>query len=158
LRHRPTFATVEVRSPGVVDEVGEPGPDDIVRSIDIFVLVSGCFSILAAVPLIFLALRSLRDARKLRLIQYELAHLMRETKEMGEEVRGLQHEIRSEQHAAKSEIGETRRTVEQVTEAVGQVSEAVGQVGEAVEQATEEVARQRRPLIKRILAFGARAG
>jgi methyl-accepting chemotaxis protein len=118
-----------------------------VRSIDIFVLVSGCFSILATVPLIFLALRSLRDARKLRLIQYELAHLMRETKEVGEEVRGLQHEIRSEQHAAKSEIGETRRTVEQVSEAVGQVSEAV-------EQATEEVARQGRPLIRRILALG----
>jgi hypothetical protein len=138
-----------VRSPGVVHEVGEPGNVDIVRSIDIFVLVSGCFSILATVPLIFLALRSLRDARKLRLIQYELAHLLRETMEVGEEVRGLQHEIRSEQHAAKSEIGETRRTVEQVSEAVGQVSEAV-------EQTTEEV-RQRRPLIRRILALGTKA-
>jgi sensor histidine kinase YesM len=120
----------------------------IVQSIDIFVLVSGCFSILATGPLIYLAVRSLRDARKLRVIQYELAHLMRETKETGEEVRELQREIRSEQHAAKSEIDETRRTVEQVTEAVGQVSEAVGQV-------TEEVVR-RRPLVRRILAFGAR--
>jgi methyl-accepting chemotaxis protein len=129
-----------------------------VKSIDIFVLVSGCFSILATVPLIYLALGSLRDARKLRVIQYELAHLMRETKEMGEEVRELQHEIRSEQHAAKSEINETRRTVEQVTEAVGQVSDAVGQVTEAVEQVTEETSSKRRPLIRRILAFGARAG
>jgi methyl-accepting chemotaxis protein len=128
------------------------------RSIDIFVLISGCFSILATVPLIYLAVRSLRDARKLRVIQYELAHLMRETKETGEEVRELQREIHHEQHVAKSELGETRRTVEQVTEAVGQVSEAVGQVTEAVEQATVETARKGRPLIRRILAFGTRAG
>jgi septal ring factor EnvC (AmiA/AmiB activator) len=130
----------------------------IVQSIDIFVLISGCFSILATVPLIYLAIRSLRDARKLRLIQYELAHLMRETKEVGEEVRELQHEIRSEQHEAKSEIDETRRTVEHVTGAVEQVTEAMGQVTEAVEQATDEVAKQRRPLIRRILAVGTRAG
>ena len=128
------------------------------QSIDIFVLISGCFSILATVPLIYLALRSLGDARKLRLIQYELAHLMRETKEVGEEVRELQHKIRSEQHAAKGEIDETRRTVEQVTEAVGQVSEAVGQVSDAVEQAAEEVGKRRRPLIRRVLAIGTRAG
>ena len=125
---------------------------------DIFSLVSGTFAILATVPLIYLALRSLRDARKLRLIQYELAHLMRETKEIGEEVRELQHEIRSEQHAAKSGIDETRRTVEQVTEAMGQVTEAVGSVTEAVEQATEEAVSRRVPLIHRLLALGWREG
>jgi len=114
-----------------------------VRSIDIFVLVSGGFSVVATAPLIYLALRSLRDARKLRLIQHELAQLMREAKEMGEEVRELQHEIRSEQHATKSEIGETRRTVEQVSEAVDQV--------------TEEVVKRRIPL-RRVLTFGARSG
>jgi hypothetical protein len=119
-----------------------------VQSIDIFFLISGCFSILATVPLLYLALHSVRDARHLRLIQYELAHLMRETKEMGEEVRELQREIRHEQHAAKSGIDETRRTVEQVTAAVGQVREAVGQATEAVEQASEE---DRRPFYRRIL-------
>jgi uncharacterized protein YoxC len=128
-----------------------------VQTIDVFVLISGCFSILATVPLIYLALRSLRDARKLRLIQYELAHLMRETKEMGEEVRELQHEIRHEQHAAKSGIDETRRTVEQVTEAVGQVTEAVGHVTEVVEQVTEDVTTHRRPLYRRVLAFSNRS-
>jgi septal ring factor EnvC (AmiA/AmiB activator) len=123
---------------------------DNVRTVDIFVFVSGGFSILAAFPLIYLAVRSLRDARKLRLIQYELAHLMRETKEVGEEVRELQHEIRNEQHATKSGIDETRRTVEQVTEAVEHVTEAV-------EQATQREAT-RRPVIRRILAFGTRTG
>ena len=128
------------------------------QSIDVFVLISGCFSILATLPLVYLALRSLRDARKLRLIQYELAHLMRETKEIGEEVRELQHEIRHEQHAAKCGIDETRRTVEQVTDAMGHVTEAVGHATEAVEQAAEEVVKQRRPLYRRILAFGTRPG
>lgn len=120
------------------------------QSIDIFVFVSGGFSIAATVPLIYLATRSLRDARKLRLIQYELAHLMRETKEVGEEVRELQHEIRNEQHATKSGIDETRRTVEHVTEVVGQVAEAV-------EQATDKDAK-RRPVIRRILALGTKTG
>jgi hypothetical protein len=37
------------------------------------------------------------------------------------------------------------------------VTEAVEQMSEAVEQATEEAAKQHRPLIRRILALGARA-
>jgi peptidoglycan hydrolase CwlO-like protein len=106
--------------------------------IDIFVLVSGTFSIVATVPLIYLAARSVRDARDLRLIQYELAHLMRQAKDMNEEVRDLQHEIHSEQQAAKTGIDETKRTVERVTE--------------AVEQVTESTAKRKRPLIRRILA------
>ena len=125
------------------------------QPINIFVLISGCFSILATVPLLYLALHSARDARKLRLIQYELAHLMLETKEMGEEVRELQHEIRHEQHAAKSEIDETRRTVEQVTATIDQVTEAVGQATETVEQESED---RRRPLYRRILAVGTGSG
>jgi uncharacterized protein YoxC len=112
--------------------------------IDIFVVVSGTFSIVTAIPLVYLAVLSVRDARGLRRIQHELACLVRETKEIGEEVHRLQHELRSEQDAARSGIDETLRTVEQVTEAVGQVSEAV-------EQVVEVAVERRRPLLLRLL-------
>ncbi len=126
-------------------------------AIDIFVLVSGSFSVLATLPLIYLALGAVRDARHLRLIQYELAGLMRETKELGEEVRELQREIHRDQQAAKSGIEETRRTVEQVTEAVEQVGSVVEQVSEAV-QPVHQGAGKWRPLLRRFVPLGAAGG
>jgi hypothetical protein len=68
--------------------------------------------------LVYLALRSVRDARDLRVIQSELTVLMRDTKDLAEERHGLQGEIRTDQRAAK----ETKRTVEQVSEVVEQAA------------------------------------
>lgn len=126
--------------------------------IDVFVLVSGTFSILAVFPLVYLALRSTREARDLRLIQYELAGLIRESKEIGEEVHRLQRELRNEQVAATRGIDETKRSVEQVTEVVEQATEKV------TEAVTEAATERRRPLAARLVrgvarrvAFGARA-
>jgi len=110
--------------------------------IDFFVLTSGTFGILATFLLVYLALRSVRDARDLRVIQGELTVLMRETKDLAEELHGLQCEIRTDQQAAKHGIDETKRTVEQVTEVVEQ---AADQVVEAAEQVAEVVVERRRP-------------
>lgn len=85
--------------------------------LSLFVLVSAAFSVLAGFPLAYLALRSAREARELRLIQLELAGLVREGKEVGEKVHWLQHEIRREQSSAKRSIDKTKRTVEQIAEA-----------------------------------------
>jgi hypothetical protein len=79
-------------------------------ALDIFVLVSGTFSILATLPLIYLALRGYRDGRELRLVQREVATLMTE-------VRELQHEMHHDQRVAASEIVRTKETVERVAEA-----------------------------------------
>jgi len=108
------------------------------RPLDVFVLLSGTVSVPATVPLFYLAIRSSRDARNLRRIQYELAGLMRETKELGQEVHQLQREIRREQQTALSELDETKRTVEHVSAAVEQVSETV--------------TTRRRPLLARVRA------
>ncbi|MGH3137831.1 MAG: hypothetical protein ACRDPV_15205 [Gaiellaceae bacterium] len=94
-------------------------------------------------------MRSVRDAKDLRLIQSELGGLMQETKELAEEVHALQFEIQQEQRAAKSDIDETRRTVEQATEVV---EHTAGQVAEVVEHVTEATEKQRRGTIRRILA------
>src|SRR6266545_4683121 len=77
-----------------------------VSPLDVFVVVSGCFSILATVPLIYLALKSYRDGRELHRIQLEVAELM-------SEVREIQHD----QRAAKSELVQTKETVERVARA-----------------------------------------
>jgi hypothetical protein len=78
--------------------------------LDIFVLVSGTFSIIATFPLVYLALRSFREGRELRRIQLEVAQLMAE-------VREIQHEIHVDQREAKSELVETKQTVERVARA-----------------------------------------
>lgn len=54
--------------------------------IDIFVLISGSFSIVATVPLIYLAIRSVRDAREVRRVQFEVADLMEEVHEIQREI------------------------------------------------------------------------
>jgi hypothetical protein len=78
--------------------------------IDIFVLISGSFSIISTVPLIYLALRSFRDASELRRIQLEVAGLMGEVHE-------IQREIHQDQQAANSEILETKKNVARVVQA-----------------------------------------
>jgi hypothetical protein len=78
--------------------------------IDIFVLVSGSFSIVATVPLIYLAISSVRDARELKRVQLEVAGLM-------EEVHEIQREIYQDQRTARTEILETKENVERVVHA-----------------------------------------
>jgi hypothetical protein len=78
--------------------------------IDIFVLVSGSFSIVATVPLVYLGLRSFRDGRELRRIQLEVAGLIGEVHE-------IQREIHLDQRTAKSEILETKESIERVVQA-----------------------------------------
>src|SRR2546423_3130049 len=78
--------------------------------IDIFVLVSGSFSIVATVPLVYLALRSFRDGRELRRIQLEVAGLIGEVHE-------IQREIHLDQRTATSEILETKESIERVVQA-----------------------------------------
>jgi len=77
--------------------------------LDIFVVVSAGFSILATLPLIYLALRGHRG-RELRVVQHEVAELMTE-------VRELQHEMHHDQRRAATEIVRTKETVERVAEA-----------------------------------------
>lgn len=117
--------------------------------IETFALASGTFGIATTFLLVCLALRSVRDAHDLRLIQGELTGLMRETKELAEELHTLQCEIKNEQQAAKDGIDETKRTVEQVTEVV---EHAADQVAEVVEHVAEATGKQRRAVIRRMLA------
>jgi hypothetical protein len=81
-----------------------------VHKLDVFVIVSGCFSILASLPLIYLALRSFGDARELRRVQLEVAELMGE-------VREIQHEMHRDQRRAATELVRTKETVERVAQA-----------------------------------------
>ena len=83
---------------------------------EIFVLVSGSFSILATLPLISLALQSFREGRELRRIQLEVASLMVENKRIGEEIRDLQQEMHLDQRHARSALVETQQTVERVAQ------------------------------------------
>jgi hypothetical protein len=78
--------------------------------IDIFVLISGTFSIVASVPLIYLAISSVRDGRELKRVQLEVAGLM-------EEVHEIQREIHQDQRTAKTEILQTKENVERVVRA-----------------------------------------
>jgi hypothetical protein len=78
--------------------------------VDIFVLISGSFSIVATFPLVYLALEGFRDGRELRRIQLEVAELMAE-------VRELQQEIHIDQKDARTELVQTKQTVEKVARA-----------------------------------------
>lgn len=80
------------------------------QGLDIFFVVSGAFSILATIPLIYLALRSYRDAHDLRRVQLEVADLMAE-------VRQVQHEIHSDQRETRDDLVRTKETVERVAQA-----------------------------------------
>jgi hypothetical protein len=81
-----------------------------VHALEVFFVVSGGFSILATIPLVYLAWRSYRDARELRRIQLEVAELMHE-------VREVQHEIHSDQRETRTDLVRTKETVERVAQA-----------------------------------------
>ena len=80
------------------------------RPLDIFAVVSGSFSILATLPLIYLAIRSYRDGRELHRVHREVAELMAE-------VREIQHEIHQDQRAANTDLQHTKETVDRVAAA-----------------------------------------
>src|SRR5436309_15184148 len=80
------------------------------QTLDVFVLLSGSFSIVATVPLIYLAVRSYREGRELHRVQLEVADLM-------VEVRAIQHEMHDDQRRAATELVRTKQTVERVAEA-----------------------------------------
>jgi hypothetical protein len=80
------------------------------HGLEIFYVISGAFSILATIPLIYLAWRSYRDGRDLRRIQLEVAELV-------VEVREVQHEIHSDQRETRTDLVHTKETVERVAEA-----------------------------------------
>ena len=95
---------------------------------ELFVLVSGTISIVAVVPLGYLALRGVLEAREVRSIQQELAALMHDSRAVAQDVHRLQHELRSEQDAAKLRIDETKRTVDHVTAIVEEAAERLSDV------------------------------
>lgn len=80
---------------------------------DLFILISGTISIVAVVPLFYLAVRSIREARELRRIQHELAILMRDSKAVAQDVRRLQHELLGEQGPRR--YASTRRSAKSIT-------------------------------------------
>ena len=75
-----------------------------------FFVVSGAFSIVTSLPLVYLALRSYRDGRELHRVQLEVARLV-------SEMRVLQHEIHTDQREARTDLVHTKETVERVAEA-----------------------------------------
>ena len=77
------------------------------HGLDLFAVVSGAFSILTSIPLVYLAYRSYRDARELHRVQGEVAGLIGEMRE-------LQQEIHSDQRQARTDIVSTKQTVERV--------------------------------------------
>ncbi len=95
---------------------------------NIFVLVSGAISMLAIIPLGYIAVQSMREARDLRRIQEELTVLVRESKEISQDVQRLQRELRTEQDAARVGIDETQRTVKHVTAIVQRTAAQVTDV------------------------------
>ncbi|HEY2741230.1 MAG TPA: hypothetical protein VGI69_03510 [Gaiellaceae bacterium] len=79
-------------------------------AIDIFVLVSGAFSILGTVLLAYLAIGSYREGREVRRLQLEVARLMGEVHE-------LQGEMHEDQRSTHDELLETKETVQRVARA-----------------------------------------
>jgi low affinity Fe/Cu permease len=90
-----------------------------------FELFASTVSMLAIIPLGYVAVQSMRESRNLRRIQEELTALVVDTKEISEEVHRLQRELRTEQDAARVGIDETQRTVEHATELIEQTAEKV---------------------------------
>ncbi len=77
--------------------------------LDVFVVLSGTFSIAATFPLLYLAVRSVRDGRNLRQLQLEVTDLMLE-------VRELQGEIHRDQRVAVSRLEDTHRKLDDVAQ------------------------------------------
>jgi hypothetical protein len=78
---------------------------------DVFVIVTGSFTVLVTVPMILLAMWSRREAEELRHIQTDLVTLMEESRRLAEEMHLLQAEFRKEQHEAvgiDAQLGDER--------------------------------------------------
>ena len=97
---------------------------------DVFVIVTGSFTVLITVRMILLAMWSRREAEELRHIQTDLVTLMEESRRLAEEMHLLQAEIRKEQHEA---VAAVEVAVTAATDAVDQVGVAVEDVGRLVE-------------------------
>jgi hypothetical protein len=80
-----------------------------IPALDVFVVLSGTFSIAATFPLLFLALRSFRDGRALRQLQLEVTQLMHE-------VHDLQGDIHRDQRTAVSRLEDTQPKLDNVAE------------------------------------------
>lgn len=80
------------------------------HGLEAFAVVSGAFSILTSIPLVYLALRSYRGGRELHRVQLEVARLVAEMRE-------LQGEIHSDQRETRTDLVHTKQTVERVAEA-----------------------------------------
>ena len=85
-------------------------------------------SMLAIIPLGYVAVQSMREGRNLRRIQEELTALVVDTKAISEEVHRLQRELRTEQDAAKAGIDETQRTVEHAAGIIEETAEKMTEV------------------------------
>ena len=75
--------------------------------LDVFVVLSGTFSIAATFPLLYLAIRGFRDGRSLRKLQLEVAELMGE-------VHHVQGEIHRDQRTAVTQLEDTKRKLDDV--------------------------------------------
>ena len=106
-------------------------------TLDVFVVITGSFSVLITVPMIMLAVSSRREANELRLIQADLVALMGESRRLGNEIHLLQAEIRTEQHEA---VAAAEVAVTAATDAVGQVGAAVEDVGRMVDALSDDEA------------------
>jgi phage-related tail protein len=102
---------------------------------DIFVVISGSFSMLITIPMIVLAVWSRREARELRSIQTDLVELMGGSRRLAKEIHLLQAEIRAEQHEA---VAAAEVAVTAASDAVGQVGAAVEGVGRMVDALAED--------------------
>ena len=102
---------------------------------DIFVVVTGSFSVLITVPMIVLAVWSRREASELRSIQADLVELMGGSRRLAKEIHLLQAEIRAEQHEA---VAAAEVAVTAASDAVGQVGAAVEDVGRMVDALTDD--------------------
>jgi methyl-accepting chemotaxis protein len=94
----------------------------------VFEVVASTVSMVAIIPLGYVAVQSMREARNLLRIQEELTALVVDTKSISEEVHRLQRELRTEQDAAKAGIDETQRTVEHATGIIEETAEKMTEV------------------------------
>ena len=105
------------------------------RTMDVFAVITGSFSVLITAPMILLAVSSRREANELRSIQADLVALVGESRRLGNEIHLLQAEIRTEQHEA---VAAAEVAVTAATDAVGQVGAAVEDVGRMVDALSDE--------------------
>ena len=90
---------------------------------DVFTLTMSAISIVAIVPLGYLGLRSVLEARELRRVQHEVAVLVHDSREVAGDVHSLQYELRAAQEAAGQRIDETKQKLDHVSTLVERTAE-----------------------------------